>query len=137
MGIVWVHGGNHSIAAGIVQVSGELIPEAAENISPVHEFVRCDGLHFVRQFDGRVLAPVTRFEWAAIFEVGRVMARLGVLQQRMTADFAASPSFCLGNGELGQRPCLAFRCQTVPSRYATDSIRQWHRKRIRESEIHN
>lgn len=69
--IGWVHGGNHSIAAGIAHGTGHIMPRHAYDVSPVFEHVRCDGISFRREYDGKLLAPVTDLEMAAIFEIGR------------------------------------------------------------------
>ena len=73
MGVSWVNRGNHSIAAGIIQGAGTLIPESVTDISNVYDYVRCDGRHFIRSEDSSVIAPVRNAEFAAIFEIGRMM----------------------------------------------------------------
>lgn len=73
MRIGWVHGGNHSIAAGIVYGTGCMQPEVCYDISPVYRHVRCDGLSYFRLYDRTTIAPVADVELAAIFEIGRLM----------------------------------------------------------------
>ena len=49
MGIAWVHGGNHSIATGIIQGHGQIKPEYIYDISEIYNFVYCDGLFYRRK----------------------------------------------------------------------------------------
>jgi hypothetical protein len=69
----WVHGGNHSITAGIVQAQGKLRPEITYDISRVYRHVTCDGVEYKRKHDGSTVGPVPDLEMAAIFEIGRLM----------------------------------------------------------------
>ncbi|AVK51271.1 hypothetical protein AXY43_26465 [Clostridium sp. MF28] len=77
MGIAWVNGGNHSITMGIVQ-GGELEPEYYYDISDVYKYVYCDGENFIRTEDNKVIAKVTNVEFAAIFEIGRLLVEKGL-----------------------------------------------------------
>ena len=74
MGIAWVYGGNHSITAGIIQGKGEIIPRYVYDISNVYDYVYCDGVNYYRKEDGSIISPVLNAEFAAIFEIGRIMA---------------------------------------------------------------
>lgn len=74
MGIAWVNSGNHSISAGIIQGRGNIIPKHVYDISDVYEYVTCDGVHFYRKEDGSIISPVVNAEFAAIFEIGRIMS---------------------------------------------------------------
>jgi hypothetical protein len=73
IGIGWVHGGNHSISAGILTASGTVKPTFGYDITPVYEHVVCNGRAFRRKHDGAIIAEVSSVEMAAIFEVGRLM----------------------------------------------------------------
>lgn len=73
MGIGWVFGGNHSIAAGILQSTGQVKPEITYDISDVYDHVTCDGLDYRRSYDGSIIDRVSDLEMAAIFEIGRIM----------------------------------------------------------------
>jgi len=75
LGIGWVHGGNHSITAGIVQGKGRIKPEITYDVSQVYKHVICDGLHFKRSYDHSIIGPVTDLEIAAVFEIGRLISR--------------------------------------------------------------
>lgn len=72
MGIAWVNGGNHSITVGIVQ-GGELEPDYYSDISKVYKYVKCDGENFIDINSGINLSKVKSPEFAAIFEIGRMM----------------------------------------------------------------
>jgi hypothetical protein len=74
MGIAWVYGGNHSISAGIIQGKGEIIPRYVYDIRDVYDYVYCDGVNYYRKEDGSIISPVMNAEFAAIFEIGRIMA---------------------------------------------------------------
>ena len=73
MGIAWVGGGNHSIAAGIVKATGKIKPEYIYDISRVYDYVYCDGKNYIRKDDRQIISPVRNIEFAAIFEIGRMM----------------------------------------------------------------
>ena len=77
-GVGWVHGGNHSIMTGIVQGQGTIETDSVYDISPLFPHVRFDGNAFLRTSDGTVIQESTEFEFAAIFEVGRLMYERGV-----------------------------------------------------------
>jgi len=73
MGIAWVNNGNHSISTGIIQGKGNIIPENVYDISGVYDYVYCDGVNYYRKEDGSIISPVVNAEFAAIFEIGRLM----------------------------------------------------------------
>lgn len=82
MGICWVKNGNHSIAVGIIQ-GGEVRPNEYYDISNVYNYVRCDGENFMRTYtnniySNEIIAPVTCVEFAAIFEIGRLLVEQGI-----------------------------------------------------------
>ena len=72
MGIAWVGGGNHSITVGIVQ-GGKIEPEYCSDISKLYKYIKCDGENFIEINTGRVISKVKSPEFAAIFEIGRMM----------------------------------------------------------------
>lgn len=72
-GIGWVHGGNHSIMTGIIQGQGTIETDKVYDISPLFEHVLFDGDAFIRKSDGAVIQESVELEFAAIFEVGRIM----------------------------------------------------------------
>lgn len=73
LGIAWVHGGNHSIASGIIQGVGVVKPKVIYDISKIYDYIYCDGMNYIRIKDNTILGPVTCLEFAAIFEIGRMM----------------------------------------------------------------
>lgn len=77
-GVGLIEGGNHSLTVGTVNGCGKIVRYEAYDGSRVFEFVECDGSHFKRKCDGRVVSPVRDVEFAAIFEIGRLMTQCGV-----------------------------------------------------------
>jgi hypothetical protein len=73
LGIGWVYGGNHSIATGILQGTGSIIPTQTYDISTVYDFVYTDGRYYYRKEDNSIICPVKDVEFSAIFEIGRMM----------------------------------------------------------------
>ncbi|NBI07565.1 DUF6710 family protein [Senegalia massiliensis] len=73
MGIFWVEGGNHSILTGIIQGEGKIIPKKISDISDIYKYVKCDGKYFIRIEDNEIISKVQNVEFAAIFEIGRIM----------------------------------------------------------------
>lgn len=78
MGIGWVYSGNHSIATGILQGSGIITPKNTYDISPVFNQVYTDGLYYYRKEDDNIISPVFDLEFAAIFEIGRLMTSYNI-----------------------------------------------------------
>ena len=78
MGICWVAGGNHSIAAGIIQGTGSLPAEEVFDMRAVYPHLVCDGKHFTRRCDNKAVAKVRSIECAAIFEIGRLLLKHGL-----------------------------------------------------------
>lgn len=77
LGIGFVHGGNHSIVAGIADGEGEVIAEPLD-LAVAYEHVYFDGLVFKRKHDDQTLNIPTEEEPGALFEIGRLMHELGV-----------------------------------------------------------
>jgi hypothetical protein len=77
-GIGYVYGGNHSITVGIVRGEGVIIPRKIYDYSPIFQHVRCDGNFFIRKYDNKIIQKVSNIDFAAIFEIGRLMQSLGV-----------------------------------------------------------
>jgi len=73
VGLGWVHGGNHSITAGILIGAGTVKPDFGYDLTAVYDHVYCDGRAFRRRHDRSVIADVSSVEMAAIFEIGRLM----------------------------------------------------------------
>lgn len=73
MGIAWVDSGNHSIATGIIQCSGKVKPDYVYDISTIYDYVHCNGKDFISAQNNEIIAPVKNVEFAALFEIGRLM----------------------------------------------------------------
>lgn len=73
IGLTWVLGGNHSISSGILQGEGELIPRYVYDMSAIYDHVICDGLYYRRKHDHSIIGKVKMPQFAAIFEIGRIM----------------------------------------------------------------
>ncbi|NHN34687.1 DUF6710 family protein [Paenibacillus agricola] len=78
MGVCFVEGGNHSITSGILNGKGKLKVENAYDMSIIYEYVYTDGLHYKRKEDDSIISEVKYVEFAAIFEIGRKMMKLGI-----------------------------------------------------------
>ena len=82
MGIAWVHGGNHSIAIGIIH-GGKLEPKYYYDISEVYKHITCDGNYYRRVktnylVNQNIIEPVRSVEFAALFEIGRLLVERGI-----------------------------------------------------------
>lgn len=73
--IGFVAGGNHSLAAGILAGEGSLIPDRVEDFSCLLDLMECDGTVYRDRQTNKVLAPVLDTRHAAVFEIGRMIAR--------------------------------------------------------------
>ncbi|MFH7043535.1 DUF6710 family protein [Paucibacter sp. JuS9] len=69
--IVWVSNGNHSTMAALIRGGGKFKCYEAHDFSLVLEAVGTDGVNWIRQDTGEVLAPVRSLPMAGIFEIGR------------------------------------------------------------------
>jgi hypothetical protein len=78
IGIVWVSGGNHSISTGIIQGEGVIKPEITHDISPLYEHIYSDGINYYTKFDNKPICQVKDVEFAAIFEIGRLMVERNI-----------------------------------------------------------
>lgn len=84
-GIAFVHGGNHSIAAGIVGGEGVLRPKEVYDMGRLLDLVHCDGRHYRSKQDGQVLDTVHDGKIAALFEVGRLMRHHGITPMQVNS----------------------------------------------------
>jgi hypothetical protein len=64
--------------AGIVQGQGSIETNCAYDLSSLFKHVWCDGVAFLRSSDNQIIQQVNELEFAAIFEVGRVMHERGI-----------------------------------------------------------
>lgn len=77
-GVCWVNNGNHSITTGIAQGEGEIVTDSVYDISNLYKYIYCDGIHYRYIKDNSVLNSVKNVEFAAIFEIGRMMVEHGI-----------------------------------------------------------
>jgi hypothetical protein len=77
-GFAFVGGGNHSIAAGIIESEGTLVATQVHDMSGIFKLVECDGIDYIDRRDGSRIAPVNDARTAAVFEIGRLMRKLKV-----------------------------------------------------------
>jgi uncharacterized protein DUF6710 len=73
IGIGWVIGGNHSIAAGILQGEGRLVVDTVYSMHRLYEHIVCDGAYYRRQADHRPICRVKNAAFASLFEIGRLL----------------------------------------------------------------
>lgn len=73
--IGFVSGGNHSIAAGILAGEGTIIADRVYDFSFIFDFVTCDGSAYHLAGPEHFSWPVTDVRRAAVFEIGRIIAR--------------------------------------------------------------
>ena len=76
--IAFVGGGNHSITAGILRGEGVITATEVVDASPLFDLVECDGRTFRQKGTGKVIVSAEDHRRAAIFEIGRLIASLGL-----------------------------------------------------------
>ncbi|WP_345719014.1 DUF6710 family protein [Thauera aromatica] len=86
-GLALVHGGNHSLAAGITNAEGTVVAETVIALAPLYAHVRYDGVSMIRTHDGFNLWTPVDEELGILFEIGRLMLEYGV---RYDAQVAAA-----------------------------------------------
>jgi hypothetical protein len=82
-GIAFVNGGNHSIATGIIGDGGSVYPKEVFDQVGLLNFARCDGRHYRRQDNNQIVCAVKDYRTAAVFEIGRLMQKAGVVPMRL------------------------------------------------------
>lgn len=75
IGVTWVSSGNHSISTGIIQGDGVITPTEIYDISPIYDYIYCDGSDYRYKHDNSIFQSVNNIEFAAIFEIGRLMIK--------------------------------------------------------------
>ena len=78
IGVGFVNCGNHSIMCGIINGEGVISDYSALDISETYKHVKCDGKHYMRTSDYSIISEVSNLEFAAIYEIGRLMVEHGV-----------------------------------------------------------
>lgn len=73
LGISWVGRGNHSISSGIIHGNGVIKHTKVYDISLIYNYIKCDGLNYIRIQDNTIISEVKDLNFAIIFEIGRIM----------------------------------------------------------------
>ncbi|MGP3790525.1 DUF6710 family protein [Pseudomonas sp. B392_1p] len=102
-GLALVHGGNHSLAAGIVNAEGSVVTESVTDLSPLYAHLRYDGLSMIRTHDSSALWEPFDEELGVLFEIGRLMLERGV---RYDAPAVGDDE---GNDEEGEQYPICYR----------------------------
>jgi hypothetical protein len=71
--IAFVTGGNHSITAGILGGEGIVTATEVIDVSSIFDLVECDGKEYKRKETGEIVAEVSDYRRAAVFEIGRLI----------------------------------------------------------------
>ncbi|MCG8418488.1 MAG: hypothetical protein MJE77_11150 [Proteobacteria bacterium] len=71
--IGWVTNGNHSLAQGILNACGELVPSEVYDLSELYHHARYDGYRFVCIKSGKALGVPRYREFGWAFELGRLI----------------------------------------------------------------
>lgn len=85
IGIGFVNGGNHSITCGIINGEGVIKDYDAYDISKIYNHVYCDGKSYLRKSDNSIIHEVNNLEFAAIFEIGRLMVKHSVSMTKINS----------------------------------------------------
>jgi hypothetical protein len=80
--IAFVHGGNHSITAGIIEGEGEITPRYVYDMSSVLDCVECDGRFYRWRENGKRITKVGEARIAAVFEIGRLIGEKRKIKER-------------------------------------------------------
>lgn len=85
LGIGIVHGGNHSIMAGIVNHEGVIAGSRIIDIRSFLERYESDGVNVIEKATRKVVGVVQVFEFAALIELGRIAVKLGLEPPQITS----------------------------------------------------
>ena len=78
IGVAFVLGGHHSIAAGVLYSKGNIITDKIFDMKLLYDHFYCDGVDYRRKKDGRKISKVKYFEFAIVFEIGRKMVEKNI-----------------------------------------------------------
>jgi hypothetical protein len=73
LNIGYVTNGNHSTAMNIIDNEAPLFVKEELNLAPIYEEIYTDGEYFRRIQDNKIVDEVASVEFAAIFEIGRLI----------------------------------------------------------------
>ncbi|VDN46683.1 conserved protein of unknown function [Petrocella atlantisensis] len=75
VGVAFVHGGNHSITAGIIQAEGEVTPYQCVKMDKYYDYIYTDGVYYREIQSCEKISKVESLEFAAIYEIGRLILK--------------------------------------------------------------
>lgn len=75
LGITFVSSGNHSITTGILNNEGVINVDKIYDLSDMYSHLYTDGVNYFRTSDDSLYAPVDNFNFAVLFEIGRIMEK--------------------------------------------------------------
>lgn len=78
IGVAFVLGGHHSIAAGVLYSKGNIITDKIFDMKLLYDHFYCDGVDYRRKKDGQKISKVKYFEFAIVFEIGRKMVEKNI-----------------------------------------------------------
>lgn len=73
LNIGYVHNGHHSTVMNIINNESTMEVTEQLNLSPIYDEIYTDGIFFRKIVDNSIIAEVTNVEFAAIFEIGRLL----------------------------------------------------------------
>lgn len=73
LGVAWVNSGNHSISTGVIQGQGHIKSSKAKDINKLYDYIYIDGEYYYSFKNDEVISEVKNIDFAAIFEIGRLM----------------------------------------------------------------
>jgi len=78
-GVGIVIGGNHSIAAGIINGEGELTTDEVIDLSQLYEYIEYDGVNMLRKHNKKQFFKPQAEELGILFDLGRLMLKNNVV----------------------------------------------------------
>lgn len=99
LGLGIVHGGNHSLTAGIANGEGHVNSTEVHDLTPLYPHVKYDGVSFLRSHDGTVLSQPADEELGVLFEIGRLMLQHSVAPYVEQVSTASTPETLLSGGD--------------------------------------
>lgn len=76
LNIYWVHGGNHSIAQGILNAEGQIKPKEGYDLSSFYDVVKFDGENWIDTTSGARLGTPRYKEIGYVYEIGRYILKI-------------------------------------------------------------
>jgi hypothetical protein len=83
-GVAIVNGGNHSIAAGILDCQGSIFPSYVYDMRKLLDQCSCDGRNYINIQTGKPIVPMDNPRIGALFEVGRMLMEHDLMPMSVT-----------------------------------------------------